>query len=97
MAQETTGVSSAWEGDWQATNVPNMRTKMEAMTMYVAQLLPDETQARVLRKAMVEWLNEHSNDNMTPESEVVAMHALYAKFVEDVHRHNEREAKEKLV
>jgi hypothetical protein len=58
--------------------------------MYVAQLLPDETQARVLRRAMIDWLNAHSDDG-TEESEVIAMHALYAKFMDDVHRHNERE------
>ncbi len=59
---------------------------------YVAQLLPDETQAKVLRQAMIAWLNDHANDGVTPEADLVAMHALYAKFAEDWHKHNEREA-----
>jgi hypothetical protein len=59
--------------------------------MYVAQLLPDETQAKVLREAMITWLNEHSDDR--PEAEVVAMHALYAKMADDMHRHYERNKK----
>ncbi len=58
---------------------------------YVAQLLPDEIQARILRRAMMDWLNTHTDDGVTPESDLVAMHALYAKFADDWHRHNERE------
>jgi hypothetical protein len=56
---------------------------------YVAQLLPDEAQAKCLREAMIGWLNDHSDDR--PEAEVVAMHALYAKFMEDWHKHIARE------
>lgn len=62
--------------------------------MYVAQLLPDKTQARVLRRAMLDWLNLHSDDGVTEEADVVAMHALYAKFMDDIHKHNEREKKD---
>ena len=58
---------------------------------YVAQLLPDDTQAKCLREAMVSWFNDHTDDK--PEAEVTAMHALYAKFMDDWHKHNLRESK----
>jgi hypothetical protein len=57
---------------------------------YVAQLLPDEAQAKVLNQAMIDWLRIHTNDEVTPEEDMVAMHSLYAKFTNDWHQHNMR-------
>jgi hypothetical protein len=53
---------------------------------YVAQLLPDEAQAKVLREAMVEWLDRHRDDERLED--ISAMHALYAKLSADIHNHN---------